>query len=227
MGKSGTRQGERLLVLAGRRWRQQLREAWQQLTQHRTGDSLIPRIPSIGTRVAILLALLLASLWVLFTINRVPTAPAALVPAPDSIIFTSPGYVVSVANDGRVHVRFPFNEQGIPREHIIERWPDYPSEPFWEHDASPASVEPLFALVASRSVTGMRREYLAASADATRDDEVAYTVATYGGGEVLKQVTFDDARRSDWPPALDALVGAVTRIAPPPGRQLPRNPRME
>ncbi len=199
----------------------------QQLTQHRTGDSLIPRNPRIGTRVAIILALLLASLWVLFTINRVPTAPAALVPAPDSIIFTSPGYVVSVANDGRVHVRFSFNEQGIPREQIIERWPDYPAELFWEHDASPAAVEPLFALVASRSVTGMRREYLATTTDAASDNAVVYRVSTYGGGEVLKQVTFDDARRPDWPPALDALVGAVTRIAPPPGQQLPRGPGME
>lgn len=226
MGKGGS-PGEVPLPLAGRPPPPQLREVWQQLTQHRTGDSLIPRIPSIGTRVAILLALLLASLWVLFTINRVPTAPAASVPAADSIIFTSSGYVVSVARGGRVHVRFPLNEQGIPREQIIAEWRDYPEESFWEHDASPVSVEPLFALVASRSVAGMRREYLAASADAPDDKELAYTVSTYHGEEVLKQVTFDEAGRADWPPALDALVGAVTRIAPPPGKRLPRAAGME
>ncbi len=181
-------------------------------------------IPRIGTHVAILLALLVAALWVLFTINRVPTAPAAQVAVADSIIFTSPGYVVSVASDGRVLVRFPLNEQGVPREEIIARWPDYPPDSSWEHHASPASVEPLFALVTSRSVTGMRREYLAARADGQTDEEVIYTVSTYGGGEMLKQVTFDEVRRSEWPPALDALVGAVMRIAPPPGRQLPHRP---
>jgi hypothetical protein len=174
-----------------------------------------------GTRVAILLVVFAAGLWVLFTVNRVPTAPDMFSPA-DSIVLESPGYLVTAHRSGLMRVRFLLHDLPSSPDDIATQWTAYPEEREWDHVLSPDETEQLFALANHRRFNGVEREYLAPPGAATsRDAAIVYRLTTFERGEVRKQVTFDDSRRVEWPVPLAALVGALLQAAPPPGRELP------
>jgi hypothetical protein len=177
--------------------------------------------PRIGTRLALLLALLVGALWVLFSVNRIPTAPGAgaLMMPVDSIVLVTPAYVVSLPREGALFVRFPLNEEQRSREEIAAFWRDYPEDSVWEHAPPAEMVGDIFELARSRSVNAARREYVAeVASDLAGPPVMTYTLTTYGGEQPLKQVKLDESRRADWPPGVSALVSALQGAA---GRPLP------
>jgi len=162
-------------------------------------------MPLLKSSTTVLLSLLLLSLLA-FAEHARARATGTIVAAHqgiDRVVFTHPGYTITVSIDGSVRVDFLLNQKGIPRKEIEEGYAFYPRKRSRQVKVDLRRTYALFALVRSPEFAAVGPEYLAPPGTfAYAGHRVIMTLSVYAGSTRARRVTFDSSRKKDWPAPL-------------------------
>jgi len=131
----------------------------------------------------------------------------------DRVVFTHPGYTITVSTDGSVMVDLRLNQRGIPRKEIESSYASYPRERSRLTTVEPRRAAALLGIMRSPEFAAVGSEYLAPQGTfAYAGHRVIMTIGAYACSSLARHVTFDSSRKPNWPTPLQRAFDEVIRL---------------